>query len=111
MAEARDGGALVDRESALMARATEPITIGWGIILRSRAIPSRRRWMRGSFRRRPGRGGPARVRDLEDFLNHAHMQTKRTLGPMRDAVAIVRGVLGGEPFEYEGETWSAPCRR
>ena len=26
---------------------------------------------------------------------------------MRDAVAIVRGVLGGEPFEYEGDTWSA----
>jgi 5,10-methylenetetrahydromethanopterin reductase len=26
---------------------------------------------------------------------------------MRDAVAIVRGVLGGDPFEYEGETWSA----
>ena len=26
---------------------------------------------------------------------------------MRDAVTIVRGVLGGEPFEYEGETWSA----
>jgi 5,10-methylenetetrahydromethanopterin reductase len=26
---------------------------------------------------------------------------------MRDAVAIVRGVLGGEPFEYQGETWSA----
>src|SRR5919206_114556 len=32
---------------------------------------------------------------------------RRTLGPMRDAVAIVRGVLGGGPFEYEGETWSA----
>jgi 5,10-methylenetetrahydromethanopterin reductase len=26
---------------------------------------------------------------------------------MRDAVAIVRGVLSGEAFEYEGETWSA----
>jgi 5,10-methylenetetrahydromethanopterin reductase len=26
---------------------------------------------------------------------------------MRDAVAIVRGVLGGEAFQYEGETWSA----
>ena len=32
---------------------------------------------------------------------------KKTLGPMRDAVEIVRGVLGGEPFVYEGETWSA----
>src|SRR5206468_46845 len=29
------------------------------------------------------------------------------LGPMRDAVNIVRGVLGGERFEYDGDTWSA----
>jgi 5,10-methylenetetrahydromethanopterin reductase len=35
------------------------------------------------------------------------MQTNRTLGPMRDAVAIVRGVLGGGEFRYEGGTWSA----
>jgi 5,10-methylenetetrahydromethanopterin reductase len=41
------------------------------------------------------------------FLNHARTQTNRTLGPMRDAVEIVRGVLGGAPFEYQGETWSA----
>ena len=31
------------------------------------------------------------------------MQTNKTLGPMRDAVEIVRGVLGGEAFEYEGD--------
>jgi 5,10-methylenetetrahydromethanopterin reductase len=41
------------------------------------------------------------------FLNNARMQTSKTLGPMRDAVAIVRGVLAGGPFEYEGDTWSA----
>jgi alkanesulfonate monooxygenase SsuD/methylene tetrahydromethanopterin reductase-like flavin-dependent oxidoreductase (luciferase family) len=41
------------------------------------------------------------------FLNNAQMQTKKTLGPMRDAVAIARGVLGGEAFEYEGSTWNA----
>jgi 5,10-methylenetetrahydromethanopterin reductase len=35
------------------------------------------------------------------------MQTSRTLGPMRDAVEIVRGVLGGGAFRYEGSTWSA----
>ena len=35
------------------------------------------------------------------------MSTTKTLGPMRDAVAIVRGALGGEAFEYEGDTWSA----
>jgi 5,10-methylenetetrahydromethanopterin reductase len=41
------------------------------------------------------------------FLNNAGIQTNRTLGPMRDAVEIVRGVLGGGPFEYHGEAWSA----
>jgi 5,10-methylenetetrahydromethanopterin reductase len=41
------------------------------------------------------------------FLNNARLNGKRTLGPMRDAVEIVRGVLGGRPFEYEGEAFSA----
>jgi 5,10-methylenetetrahydromethanopterin reductase len=41
------------------------------------------------------------------FLNNTKQQTNRTLGPMRDAVRIVKGVLSGEPFEYDGETWSA----
>ena len=41
------------------------------------------------------------------FLNNITAQTKRTLGPMRDAVEIVRGVLGGDAFQYDGETWSA----
>jgi 5,10-methylenetetrahydromethanopterin reductase len=41
------------------------------------------------------------------FLNNTKQQTNRTLGPMRDAVRIVKGVLSGEPFEYDGDTWSA----
>jgi len=41
------------------------------------------------------------------FLNNARLNGRRTLGPMREAVEIVRGVLGGAPFEYEGETFSA----
>jgi 5,10-methylenetetrahydromethanopterin reductase len=41
------------------------------------------------------------------FLNNAAIQTNRTLGPMRDAVEIVRGVLAGGPFEYRGEAWNA----
>ncbi len=41
------------------------------------------------------------------FLNNTKAQMRRTLGPMRDAVTIVRGVLGGERFEYDGDTWSA----
>jgi 5,10-methylenetetrahydromethanopterin reductase len=41
------------------------------------------------------------------FLNNTKTQTKKTLGPMRDAVTIVRGVLSGERFDYDGDTWSA----
>jgi 5,10-methylenetetrahydromethanopterin reductase len=41
------------------------------------------------------------------FLNNAGIKTTKTLGPMRDAVAIVRGVLAGGPFEYSGTTWNA----
>jgi 5,10-methylenetetrahydromethanopterin reductase len=39
------------------------------------------------------------------FLNNTQLQTNKSLGPMRDAVAIVRGVLSGEEFSYEGERW------
>src|SRR5436853_4280611 len=93
--------------SALMARETERLTIGWGII-----SPFTRHPVQVAMDARvvqeaaPGRFilgfGTSKI-----FLNNARMQTKKTLGPMRDAVEIVRGVLGGEAFSYEGETWSA----
>jgi 5,10-methylenetetrahydromethanopterin reductase len=35
------------------------------------------------------------------------VQQTRPLAHMRDAVAIMRGVLGGERFEYDGEVFSA----
>lgn len=41
------------------------------------------------------------------FLNNTKTQTRKTLGPMRDAVTIVRGVLSGQAFQYDGDTWSA----
>jgi 5,10-methylenetetrahydromethanopterin reductase len=94
--------------SALIARETGPLTIGWGII--------------SAFSRHPVQvamdarvvqeaAGPARfilgLGTSRIFLNNAKLDTRRTLGPMRDAVAIVRGVLGGGPFEYVGDTFSA----
>jgi 5,10-methylenetetrahydromethanopterin reductase len=94
--------------SALMAQATERLTIGWGII-----SPFTRHPVQAAMDARVVQeaAGPGRFLlgfgTSKIFLNNARMQTKRTLGPMRDAVAIVRGVLGGEPFEYDGETWSA----
>ena len=93
--------------SALMARETSRMTIGWGII-----SPFTRHPVQVAMDARvvqelaPGRFilgfGTSKI-----FLNNARMQTKRTLGPMRDAVAIVRGVLGGDAFRYDGDTWSA----
>jgi 5,10-methylenetetrahydromethanopterin reductase len=94
--------------SALMARETKRLTIGWGII-----SPFTRHPVQVAMDARvvqeaagPGRfilgSGTSKI-----FLNNIRSQTNRTLGPMRDAVSIVRGVLAGGAFEYEGETWSA----
>src|SRR5437762_9141795 len=94
--------------SGLMARETERLTIGWGII-----SPFTRHPVQAAMDARVVQeaAGPGRFLlgfgTSKIFLNNIRAQTKRTLGPMRDAVAIVRGVLGGSPFEYEGETFSA----
>jgi 5,10-methylenetetrahydromethanopterin reductase len=94
--------------SALMARETTRLTIGWGII-----SPFTRHPVQAAMDARVVQeaAGPGRFLlgfgTSKIFLNNARMQTNRTLGPMRDAVAITRGVLSGEAFEYEGDTWSA----
>jgi 5,10-methylenetetrahydromethanopterin reductase len=94
--------------SAVIARETERLTIGWGII-----SPFTRHPVQVAMDARVVQeaAGPERFLlgfgTSKIFLNNARMQTNRTLGPMREAVAIVRGVLSGEPFTYEGGTWSA----
>jgi 5,10-methylenetetrahydromethanopterin reductase len=94
--------------SALMARETERLTIGWGII-----SPFTRHPVQVAMDARVVQeaAGPSRFilgfGTSKIFLRNAQMQTSKTLGPMRDAIEIVRGVLGGEPFEYSGSTWSA----
>jgi len=94
--------------SALIARETKRLTVGWGII-----SPFTRHPVQVAMDARlvQEAAGPDRFilgfGTSKIFLNNARMQTSRTLGPMRDAVEIVRGVLGGSAFEYVGETWSA----
>ena len=94
--------------SALMARATTNLTIGWGII-----SPFTRHPVQVAMDARVVQeaAGPGRFLlgfgTSKIFLNNIRSQTNKTLGPMRDAVEIVRGVLGGKEFEYEGDTWSA----
>ena len=102
--EARSSTAL----SPLIARETTQLTVGWGII-----SPFTRHPVQVAMDARVVQetAGPGRFLlgfgTSKIFLNNAQMQTNKTLGPMRDAVTIVRGVLGGERFEYDGETWSA----
>ena len=94
--------------SALMARETERLAIGWGII-----SPFTRHPVQVAMDARVVQeaAGPGRFLlgfgTSKIFLNNARLNGKRTLGPMREAVEIVRGVLAGEPFEYEGQTFSA----
>src|SRR5919202_5109332 len=94
--------------SALVARATERLTVGWGII-----SPFTRHPVQIAMDARVVQeaAGPGRfllgLGTSKIFLNNAKLDGRRTLGPMRDAVEVVRGVLGGGPFEYEGAAWSA----
>jgi 5,10-methylenetetrahydromethanopterin reductase len=94
--------------SAVIAEATERLTIGWGII-----SPFTRHPVQAAMDARVVQeaAGPGRFilgfGTSKIFLNHARLQTNKTLGPMRDAVEIVRGVLAGGAFEYSGSTWSA----
>src|ERR687891_2187949 len=94
--------------SALIARETERLTVGWGIISPFTRHPVQVAMDARVVQEAAGEGrfllgfGTSKI-----FLNNAKMQTKKTLGPMRDAVAIVRGVLGGGAVKYDGDTWSA----
>src|SRR5436190_564681 len=94
--------------SALIARETERLTVGWGII-----SPFTRHPVQVAMDARVVQeaAGPGRFLlgfgTSKIFLNNARLNGRRTLGPMREAVEIVRGVLGGAPFEYEGDTFSA----
>jgi 5,10-methylenetetrahydromethanopterin reductase len=94
--------------SVVLARETKRLTIGWGII-----SPFTRHPVQAAMDARVVQeaAGPGRFLlgfgTSKIFLNNAQMQTNKTLGPMRDAVEIVRGVLGGGSFEYTGSTWSA----
>src|SRR5213595_3514703 len=94
--------------SGLIAHATKRLTVGWGII-----SPFTRHPVQVAMDARVVQeaAGPNRFLlgfgTSKIFLNNARLNGKRTLGPMREAVEIVRGVLAGAPFEYEGETFSA----
>src|SRR5439155_6374218 len=94
--------------SALMAKHTDRLTIRWGIISPFTRHPVQVAMDARVVQEAAGAGrfilgfGTSKI-----FLDNAGMETNETLGPMRDAVAIVRGVPGGGAFEYTGSTWNA----
>jgi 5,10-methylenetetrahydromethanopterin reductase len=96
--------------SALMAQATERLTIAWGII-----SPFTRHPVQVAMDARVVQetAGPRRFLlgfgTSKIFLNNIKRgdENVRPLGAMRDAVTIVRGVLEGEPVDYDGAVFSA----
>ncbi len=94
--------------SPLIARETERLTIGWGIISPFSRHPIEvamdARVMQeaaGSDRFHLGFGA-SRI-----FMKEIGADEVKPLNPTRDSVRIVRGVLGGEQFDYDGPTFSA----
>jgi 5,10-methylenetetrahydromethanopterin reductase len=98
--------------SALMANETERLTIGWGII-----SPYTRHPVQVAMDARivQEAAGPGRFivgfGTSKIFLNNTKQggppKETKPLGHMRDSVAIVRGALTGERFEYDGKVFSA----
>jgi 5,10-methylenetetrahydromethanopterin reductase len=98
--------------SALMARDTERLTIGWGII-----SPYTRHPVQVAMDARVVQeaAGPGRFivgfGTSKIFLNNTKQggppKVTKPLAHMRDSVAIVRGALAGGRFEYDGKVFGA----
>jgi 5,10-methylenetetrahydromethanopterin reductase len=98
--------------SALMARETERLTIGWGII-----SPYTRHHVQVAMDARivQEAAGPGRIIvgfvTSKIFLNNTNQggspKETKPLAHMRDSVAIVRGALRGDRFDYDGKVFSA----
>ena len=96
--------------SALMARETKRLTIGWGII-----SPFTRHPVQAAMDARVVQeaAGPGRFLlgfgTSKIFLNNIKRGGEKisTLGAMRDSVEIVRRYLEGDAFEYDGAVFSA----
>lgn len=93
--------------SALIARETERLTIGWGII-----SPFTRHPIQVAMDARVTQElAPERFRlgfgASRIFMKEIGADDVKPLNPTRDAVRIVRGVLEGGDFSYEGKAFTA----
>ena len=102
--EARSATAI----SAVIARETQRLTIGWGII-----SPFTRHPIEVAMDARVTQeaAGPDRFRlgfgASRIFMKEIGAEDVKPLNPARDSVRIVRGLLSGEPFDYDGPAFSA----
>src|SRR5262249_12551930 len=102
--EARSSTAL----SAVVARETERLAVGWGII-----SPFTRHPIQIAMEARVTQeaAGPGRLYlglgVSKIFMRHASIDLP-AVAAMKEAAAIVRGVLGGAAFDLDGEVFSAP---
>src|SRR4051794_6505410 len=89
--------------AALMGRATERLTIGWGIIAASTRHPVQAAMDARVVQEAAGPGrfilgfGTSKI-----FLNNKKTQTKKALGAMRGAVEVAPGVPPRERVDYDG---------
>jgi 5,10-methylenetetrahydromethanopterin reductase len=98
--------------SALMARETKRLTVGWGII-----SPYTRHPVQVAMDARVTQEIAGNERFIvgfgtsKIFLNNikrgGSAKETKPLAHMRDSVEIVRGALSGERFEYDGKVYSA----
>ena len=100
--------------SALMARETERLTIGWGIISPFTRHPVQVAMDARVVQEAAGRDGSSSASGRRRSSSTTpQMQTKKTLGPMRDAVDDrARRARRRRRSSTTGDTWSAStCRR
>jgi 5,10-methylenetetrahydromethanopterin reductase len=102
--EARSSTAI----SPIIARETKQLTVGWGII-----SPFTRHPIQVAMEARVTQeaAGPGRFRlgygASRIFMKEIGADDVKPLVPTRDAVRIVKGVLSGEAFDYDGRAFSA----
>jgi 5,10-methylenetetrahydromethanopterin reductase len=103
--EARSSTAL----SALVARETERLAVGWGII-----SPYTRHPIQIAMEARVAQeaAGPGRfylgLGVSKIFMRHAGLgEGSRPVAAMKEAAAIIRAVLGGEAVDFEGKVFEA----
>jgi 5,10-methylenetetrahydromethanopterin reductase len=105
--EARSSTAL----SPLIARETERLTVGWGIISPYTRHPIQVAMEARVTQEAAGAGrfllGYGASKIFMKEIGAGDGRPARPLTAIRDSVRIVKGVLGGEPFSYEGREFSA----